>query len=51
MGPGLLGIAIRSMKEAAARFKSLEGLEEVTENPVNMDFLRKLAVGHGKAQG
>ena len=45
MGPGLMGIAVRAMKEAASRFKSLEGLDEITDNPVNISFLRKLALG------
>lgn len=45
LGPGFLAVAINAMKETATKLKSLEGLNEVTNNPVNMDFMRKLITG------
>lgn len=49
MGPSLLRIAIRAMKEAVSNFKSLEGLEAMTENTVTMDVLENLVLGGKKA--
>lgn len=46
-GPGLLGIALRAMKETATRLQALEGLDEITTNTINMDFMRKL-IASGK---
>lgn len=45
LGPGFLAIAIKAMQDTAIKLQSLEGLDEVTNNPVNMDFMRKLIIG------
>lgn len=45
-GPGLLRVAIHAMQDAIIRLHSMTGLDEITGNPVTMDFLRKLVGGN-----
>jgi 2-methylisocitrate lyase-like PEP mutase family enzyme len=42
LGPGFLKVAIKAMKDVAQKLKNYEGLEEVTNNEVTSEFLKKL---------
>jgi 2-methylisocitrate lyase-like PEP mutase family enzyme len=42
VGPGLLKIAIQSMKKLATKLQRLEGLSDLTSNEVTSDYLKKL---------
>jgi 2-methylisocitrate lyase-like PEP mutase family enzyme len=42
LGPGLLKIAFKAMKDLAKKIKNYEGLDEVTENEVSSDDLKML---------
>jgi len=42
LGPGLLKIAFKAMKDLATKIKNYEGLDEVTENEVSSDDLKRL---------
>jgi 2-methylisocitrate lyase-like PEP mutase family enzyme len=42
LGPSLLKISVRAMKELALQLKDLEGLSSITENEITSDFLKKL---------
>ncbi len=42
LGPGLLKIAIKAMKDVAMKLKNYEGLEEVTENDITSEYLKRL---------
>ena len=42
LGPGLLKIAIRAMKEIAEKLKNYEAIEEITGNEVTSDYLKDL---------
>ncbi|MEO6831322.1 MAG: isocitrate lyase/phosphoenolpyruvate mutase family protein [Chitinophagaceae bacterium] len=42
LGPGFLKIAMKAMKDLASKLKNQEGLNEVLENEVTSDYLKKL---------
>ena len=42
LGPSLLKIAIRAMKEMALKLKNYQGLEEITGNEITTDYLKSL---------
>lgn len=42
LGPSLLKIAIRSMRQVAMQLKDQEGLTAITENEISSDYLKKL---------
>ncbi len=42
LGPGFLKVAIKAMKGLAQKLKNYEGLDEVTNNEVSSEFLKKL---------
>jgi 2-methylisocitrate lyase-like PEP mutase family enzyme len=42
LGPSLLKISIRAMKELAEQLKDYEGLSSITGNEITSDFLKKL---------
>ena len=42
LGPGLLKIAFKAMNDLAKKIKNYEGLDEVTENEVSSDDLKRL---------
>ena len=42
LGPGLLKIAIRAMKQSALRLKNYEGMDEITGNEITSDYLVNL---------
>jgi 2-methylisocitrate lyase-like PEP mutase family enzyme len=42
LGPSLLKISIRAMKEVAEQLKDFEGLSTITGNEITSDFLKKL---------
>ena len=44
LGPGLLKIAFKAMKDLAKKIKNYEGLDEVTDNDVSSDDLKELMV-------
>jgi 2-methylisocitrate lyase-like PEP mutase family enzyme len=46
LGPSLLKIAIRAIKELAIQLKDLEGLSSVTGNEVTSDYLKTLVNGN-----
>jgi 2-methylisocitrate lyase-like PEP mutase family enzyme len=42
LGPSLLKIAIRSMKNLAMKLQSYNGLSDITENEITSDYLKGL---------
>lgn len=42
LGPSLLKIAIRAMKDLASKLKNLEGLSDITGNEITGDYLKDL---------
>lgn len=42
LGPGLLKVAINAMKNVAERLLVCDGMNEVAQNPVSMDYLKNL---------
>lgn len=42
LGPGLLKVAVNAMKEVAQKLLSFDGMNEVKQNPVSMDYLKNL---------
>jgi len=42
LGPGFLKIAIRAMKNLAARLQSLDGLADITNNEITSEFMKTL---------
>lgn len=42
LGPSLLKIAIRAMKDLAIQLRDYEGLKAITENKVTSDYLKSL---------
>ena len=45
LGPGFLKIAIKAMKQLAIKLKNYEGLDEVINNEVSSEDLKKLVSG------
>ena len=43
LGPSLLKIAIRAVKDLASRLKELDGLADIVNNEISSDFMKELA--------
>jgi 2-methylisocitrate lyase-like PEP mutase family enzyme len=42
LGPGFLKVAINAMKNVAEKLLNFDGMNEITQNPVSMDYLKSL---------
>jgi 2-methylisocitrate lyase-like PEP mutase family enzyme len=42
LGPGFLKVAINAMKNVAEKLLTFDGMNEITQNPVSMDYLKSL---------
>lgn len=42
LGPGVLKIAVNAMKQVAQKLLNFEGMDEVTQNQISMDYLKSL---------
>ena len=42
LGPGFLKVAVNAMKQVAQKLLNFDGMDEVTQNPVSMDYLKSL---------
>jgi 2-methylisocitrate lyase-like PEP mutase family enzyme len=42
LGPGFLKVAVNAMKQVAQRLLNFDGMNEVIQNPVSMDYLKNL---------
>ncbi len=42
LGPGFLKVAVNAMKQAAQKLLNFDGMDEITQNPISMDYLKSL---------
>ena len=42
LGPGFLKVAISAMKNAAEKLLNFDGMDDVAQNPISMDYLKSL---------
>lgn len=42
LGPGFLKVAVNAMKQAAQKLLNFDGMNEITQNPISMDYLKSL---------
>jgi hypothetical protein len=42
LGPGFLKVALNAMKQVAQRLLNFDGMNEVIQNPISMDYLKNL---------